>query len=104
MPQQCFADSLPPVCGSHVDIFETDAVVAAPGAVTGEEEGEASGGFVLLGDYAAEAWSGAEAVAQEVGFGGEDGVGFALVEGEFADEGENLGDVGGGSWADVEGH
>ncbi len=46
---------------------------------------------------------GAEAVAEEVGFGGEDGVGFALVGGEVADEWEDLGDVGGGGWADGSG-
>ncbi len=45
----------------------------------------------------------AEAVAEEVGFGGEDGVGFALVGGEVADELQDLRDVGGGGGAEVEG-
>jgi hypothetical protein len=44
----------------------------------------------------------AEAVAEQVGFGGDDGVGFALVEGEFADEAEDGGDVGGRGRADVD--
>ena len=43
-----------------------------------------------------------EAVAQEVGFGGDDGVGLALVGGELVDEAEHGGDVGGRGRADVE--
>ena len=79
-----------------------DAVVAAPGGVVVEVEGEAGGLLSDFGDEAVEAWGGAEAVAEEVGFGGEDGFGFALVGGEVADECEDLGDVGGGGWADGE--
>jgi hypothetical protein len=102
--QESFANSLPSKCWCDVEIFEADAVVAAPGAVTGEEEGESGGGAITLGHDAAEARGGAEAVAQEVGFGGEDGVGLALIEGQLMDEGEDLGDVGGGGWADSQGH
>ena len=43
---------------------------------------------------------GAEAVAEEVGLGGEDGVGFALEVGEGADEGVDLGDVVRGGFAE----
>jgi hypothetical protein len=53
---------------------------------------------VPLGDEGVEAARGlrfvcGEAVAEEVGFGGENGVGFALVGGEVADEGEDVGDI-----------
>ncbi len=75
-------------------------MVSAPGGVAGEVEGEAYGLVVQLGDDRFEAGSGAEAVAEEVGFGGEDCVGFALVDGQLADEGEDLGDVGGFGGAD----
>src|SRR6202044_2456795 len=100
-------DSLASVLRGHVEVFEVDARVTAPGGVVVEVEGEAgrSGGacFRYVGDDAVEAFGGAEAVAEQVGFGGEDGVGLALVGGEVADEGEDLGDVGGGSGAEVEG-
>ncbi len=43
-----------------------------------------------------------EAVAEEVGFGGDDGVGLALVGGELVNEAEHGGDVGGCGGADVE--
>ncbi len=69
-----FADSLPSTGGGDVEVFKTDAVVAEPGGVAGEVEGEANGmggtGFVAFGDDAVEAGGGAEAVAEEVGFGG----------------------------------
>ncbi len=102
VPEERASDAHPAKGGGDVEVFEADAVVAAPGAVGGEEEGEAGAGAVLLCEDAAEARSGAEAVAEEVGFGGEDGVGFALVEGEFADKGEEVRDVGGGGGTDVE--
>jgi hypothetical protein len=43
-----------------------------------------------------------EAVAEEVGLGGEDRVGLALVLGQLADEGEDLGDVVRSGGADIE--
>jgi hypothetical protein len=79
--EESFADSLPAVAGTDIEIFEADAVMAAPGGVTGEAEGEAYGFVFQFGDDAGEARGGAEAVAEEVGFSGEDGVGFAFVEG-----------------------
>ena len=88
--------------GGDVEVFEADAVVAAPGGVAGEVEGEAGGGAVVVGDEGGEAGVGSPAVAEEVGFGGDDGVGLALVVGEFADEAEDGGDVGGRGGADVE--
>ena len=104
--EQRFADSLAAVLGADEEVFDVDAGVAAPGGVVVEVEGEAGGdvvaGLLQVGDEAVEAWGGAEAVAEEVGFGGVDGVGFALVGGEVADEGEDLGDVGGGGGADGE--
>ncbi len=96
--EEGFANSLPAVLGADVEVFDVDAGVAAPGGVVVEVESEAGGdgcaGIGQLGDEAVEAFGGAEAVAEEVGFGGVDGVGFALVGGEVADEGEDLGDVG----------
>ena len=44
----------------------------------------------------------AEAVAEEIGFGGYYGVGLALVGGEVVDEGEDLGDVVGYGGTDFE--
>jgi len=76
-------------------------VVAAPGGVAGEEEREAGGRAVDVGNEGAEARGGAEAVAEEIGFGGDDGLGFALVEGELADEVKDSGDVGGCGGTDV---
>ncbi len=67
------------------EVFEVDASVAAPCGVEGDVEGQAGGlwNFVFdpLGDEAGEDFLRAEAVAKEVGFGGLDGVGLALVFG-----------------------
>jgi hypothetical protein len=101
--EEGFADSLPAMFGTDVEIFEVDACVAAPGGVVVEVEGKAGGRrgvcFRQLGDDAVEAFGFAEAVAEEIGFGGVDGVGFAFVGGEVADEGEDLRDVGGSGGA-----
>jgi hypothetical protein len=101
-----FADSLPSLGRGDVEVFEANAVVAEPGGVAGEVETEAGryGLAVLfeLGDDAMEAGGGAEAVAEQVGLGGEDGLGFALVDGQLADEAEDLGDVGRVGGADFE--
>jgi hypothetical protein len=77
-----FADSLASAGGGYVEIFEADSVMAAPGRVAGKVQGEACG-FVVVGfGYdALEAGGGTEAVAEEVGFGGEDGVGLAFIGG-----------------------
>lgn len=101
--QQGAADSLPSVGGSHEDIFQAEAVMAAPGTVAGEEEGEAGRSLIQLSDHAAKAWDRAEAVAQQVGFGGEDGVRFALIQGELANEAQDRVDVLGGGGTDVQG-
>ena len=66
-------------------------MVAAPGGVAGEEEREAGGRAVDVGNEGAEARGGAEAVAEEIGFGSDDGLGLALVEGELADEAKESG-------------
>ena len=83
------ADSLPSVGGGDVEIFQAKAVMAAPGAIAGEEEGEAGRDLIQFSEDAAEARDGAETVAEEVGLGGEDGVRLALVQGKLADEAEN---------------
>jgi len=89
--EEGFADSLPAVLETDVEVFDVNAGVAAPGGVVVKVEGEACGdrcgGLVQLGDEAVEAFGFAEAVAEEIGLGGVDGVGFALVGGEVADEG-----------------
>ena len=64
-----------------VDVLEAQPVVAAPGAIAGEEEGKAGSSLIQLRDDAAEAGCRAEAVAKQVGFRGENGVRLALVEG-----------------------
>ncbi len=56
-------------------------MVAAPGAIAGEEEGKAGSSLIQLSDDAAEAGCRAEAVAEQVGFGGENGVRLTLVQG-----------------------
>ena len=75
------ADSLPSLGWRDVDVFEAQPVVAAPGAVAGEEKGKAGRSLIQLSDDAAEAGCRAEAVAKQVGFRGENGVRLALVEG-----------------------
>ena len=100
--QQRPANSLPSVGGGDVDVFEAQPVVTAPGAVAGEEKGETRRSLIQLGDDAAKAWRGVKAIAQEVGFGGEDGIRFALVQGKLADEAQDDGNVLGGGRADVQ--
>jgi hypothetical protein len=81
-----------------------DACIASPGGVEGDVESEACGFgdivFGPLGDEAGEDLRWAEAVAEEVGFGGDYGFGLALVEGEIVDESEDLRDVGWRGFAD----
>ena len=67
-----------------------------------DAEGEGCWLAVPLGDEAGEDFLRAEAVAEEVGFGGYYGVGLALVGGEVADEGEDVGDVVGRGGSDFE--
>lgn len=80
--EQGLADSLPSSGWGDVEVFEADAVVAAPGGVAGEVKGEAGGlRDGVAGEFgyeAMEARGWAEAVSEQVGFGGEDCVGFAL--------------------------
>jgi hypothetical protein len=63
-------------------------------------------GLLQVGDEAVEAWgfagAGWKSITEEIGFGGVDSVGLALVGGQGADEGEDLGDVGVGGWTDGE--
>src|SRR5215469_4357241 len=109
------ANSLPSQRGCDVEVFEADAVVAEPGGVAGEVKREACGSRVPvlgeLGDECAEACGTVqlraigcerEAVAEKVGLGGDDSVGFALVGGELADEAQHGWDVSGGGGANVE--
>ncbi len=79
--EQRSAESLPSMDGSDVDVLEAQAVVAAPGAVAGEEKSKAGSSLIQLSDDAAEAGCRAEAVAKQVGFRGKNGVRLALVEG-----------------------
>ncbi len=87
------ADSLASQRGGDVEVFEADAVMAEPGGVAGEEEGEAGGSGWAFGEALCSAMRARKrggrrgrerrlsirgespAVAQEVGFGGDDGVG-----------------------------
>ena len=85
--QQSFADAQPTEVGQHEEIFQVDAGAPPPGGVVVEVERKA-GGFAVLGfgDQALEARVLAEAVAQQVGFGGFDRVGLPLISGESADQ------------------
>ena len=101
--EESFADAVAAEGWGDVEIFEADAVVAAPGGVGGEVEGKAGGGAVVVGDEGGEAGGGSPAVAEEVGFSGLDGVGLAFEVGEFTNEAKDGGDVGGRGGADGEG-
>ena len=103
--EEGFADSLPSGFGVDEEVFEVNGG-AAPGGVDGEEEGEGYGLAVEFGEEAAVAggvsiWA-AEAIAEEFGLGEDDLVWLALVFGEGSDEGEDLGDVGGGGLAELD--
>ena len=101
--KESFADAFAAEGGLDEEVFEVDAVVALPGGVVVEVEGEAGRCTLPLGEEDVEAGDGTEAVAVEVGGGGEDGVGLALVDGELANKGEDGGDVLGGGEPDAEG-
>ncbi len=58
----------------------------------------------MLGYQAEIEGVGAETIAQQVGFGGGDGVRFALVGGEGANKGKNLRNVGRGGRSDRDRH
>jgi 3-deoxy-D-manno-octulosonic-acid transferase len=77
--------------------------MTTPGGVGGEVEGKAGGRAVVIGDDGGEASGVTPAVAQQVGFGGEDGVGLAFKLGEFANEAEDGRDVIGRSGPYVQG-
>ena len=93
--EEGFGDASAAELGTDEEVFEVDAGVAAPRGVEGEVEGEGGGlghsVFGPFGDEAGEDFLRAEAVAEEVGFGGYDLVGLALVGGQVADESEDLG-------------
>lgn len=91
--EEGFADAFAAMRGIDKEVFEMDAVVALPGGVVVEVEGEAGGLSEPVCDEDVEAGDGAEAVAMEAGGGGEDGVGLALVDGELANKSEDDGDV-----------
>ena len=113
--EESAADAVAAEGWGDVEVFEAQAVVAYPGGVAGEEEGEAGGvGGACLGPVgyqSAEADGGGEgglgvggegeAVAEEVGFGGVDVVEGSFELGEIADEAEEGGDVMRGGGADV---
>src|SRR5882757_4736261 len=100
--KQRFANALAAKDRTDEEVFEIDARVASPGGVAVEVEGKACGCAVVLGHEAMETAGLGEAVAVKVGLGGEDGVGLALILGQLADEGENLGDVVRSGGADIE--
>src|SRR5579862_8313863 len=84
--------------GADVEVFEVNAGVALPCGVVVEIKckagGNGSAGFDQLRDDAVEALRFGEAVAEQVGLGGENCVGFAFVLGKIADEAKDLWNVG----------
>ena len=92
---------LPRKAGRTKRFVQVDARVAAPCGIVVKVEREADSLAVPLGYEAVEARGGAKAVAQQVGGRGDGRGGFALVLGQLADEGEDFGDVGEDSRADI---
>ncbi len=101
--EEGFADAFAAKGWVDEEVFEVDAVMALPGGVVVEVEGEAGGLSEPVGEEDVEAGDGAEAVAVEVGGGGEDGFGLTLVDGELVNEAKDGGDVASGGEADLEG-
>jgi len=93
MDEQSLPDSQTPLRRRDIDIFQPDAVMAAPSRVAVEEQGKARRLAFMLRDNAAKVRYRTKTIAQEIFFGGEDAVRFALVKGEFADVGKDLRDV-----------
>jgi hypothetical protein len=102
--QQGFADALPAVAGQHKQILQVNAGAAPPGGVVVEVERKARRfrlfAIPVFRDQALKARVLAEAVTQQVGFGGFDCVGLPLIGGESADKVENQRNVSGSSSAD----
>jgi len=96
------ADAMAAQRGSDVDVLKANAVVTAPGGVGGEVKRKAGRRAVVVGDDGGEADGLSPAIAQQVGFGGEDGVGLAFKLGQLANEAEDGGDVVWRSGADVQ--
>ena len=104
--EQSFANSLSAVFRTNVKVFDMNTSVAAPSGVVMKVKRKAhrSGrvGFAQFCDEAVEAFCGAKAVAEKIGLGGVDRVGFPFILGELADEGEHLWNVGGRRGTEVE--
>ena len=88
-----FADSPASQRWRDIEVFQPDAMVATPGGVAREIKSEASGRAVMLSDKSPETRRRPEAVAQEVCFGGDNGIRFALIEGQLVNEAEDRGNV-----------
>lgn len=91
--EEGLSDAMAAQRGSDVDVFQANAVMAAPGGIGGEVEGEAGRDSVVVGNDGGESGRLSPAVAQKVGLGGDDRIGFAFKLGELSDEAENGGDV-----------
>ena len=100
--EEGFADAMAAEGRGDVEVLKADAVVAAPGGVGGEVEGEAGWSAVVFGDDGGEAGGRSPTIAEEVGFSGDDGVWLALEVGELTNEAEDGGDVEGRGGADDE--
>ena len=94
--EQRLADAQAAKLGMHEKIFEVEPGPAHPGGVVEEVKGKAGRSAVVLGYQAEIEGVGSKAVAQQVGFGGGDGVRLALIGGQGANKGENLRNIGGG--------
>lgn len=96
----------------HVQIFEVEPGAAFPGAEVMEVDGKAVRDIVdeadeTFGDRSVDVTAGnraAEKGLMDQGFGGDDGLRFALILGELANEAENEGNIGGRGRADGDGH
>lgn len=84
--QEGLADAEAAEFGVDKEVFEVETGAAEPSRIVEEIESEAGRRAVVLGYKTEIEGIRTETVAKEVGFGGDDGVGFSLIGSKGADE------------------